>query len=92
MKPTFVLFPEGSSWIAVEFDRTNQINRMTEQSNAATHIASNDAWAEVCEAIKDSETDATISAETARAVIEAYNAFTGTDMAPESVVVEELLR
>ena len=91
MATTFVLFPEGSSWIAVEFDRTNQINRMTEQCNAATHVAANDAWAAVCKAIADSETDATVSVEVANRVIEAYNDYHGTDMAPESVCVEEVL-
>jgi hypothetical protein len=72
----YFLHPEGSSWIAVEFEDGEIIDR-TEESNAGTHAAANDSWADVV----PSEGDEEVSGETALAIIAAaMGGDTDTDM------------
>jgi hypothetical protein len=75
----YFLHPEGSSWIAVEFDGGQMIDR-TEESNADTHSAANDSWAGVVPSDDDSEVDGDIAAAIIAAVM-------GDDTESDMVVV-----
>jgi len=75
----YFLHPEGSAWLAVEFEDGEIIDR-TEESNADTHAAARDSWAGVVPSDDDSEIDG----ETALAIIAAAM---GDDVDPDMVIV-----
>jgi len=75
----YFLHPEGSAWIAVEFEDGEIIDR-TEESNADTHSAANDSWADVVPGDDDSEA----SSDIAKAIVQMAM---GDDTEADMVVV-----
>jgi len=75
----YFLHPEGSAWIAVEFEDGEIIDR-TEESNAATHAAARDSWAGVVPSDDDEE----ISGDMASAIVAATM---GDDVDADLVIV-----
>ena len=64
----YFLHPEGSGWIAAEFDGGRVIDR-TEESNADTHAAARDSWADVVPSDDDTEVDGDLAAAIVAAVM-----------------------
>ena len=66
----YVIFPEGSAWVAIHPASGNRI----EQANASTHIAAGDRYADICRAIAAGETDENVSPAVAEAVVSEWDA------------------
>lgn len=83
----YVIFPEGSAWVAVRIDAAGDVVATVEQSNADTHRRAGDRYAWICEAIDADETDAQVTEDDAAAVVAAYD----NDIDPMCCVVERII-
>jgi hypothetical protein len=75
----YFLHPEGSKWLAVKFNGGGIVDD-TEEANADTHRAANDAWANIVPSDSDSDVDGDI----AKAIVQMAM---GDDTDPAMVVV-----
>lgn len=76
----YVIFPEGSAWVAVHIGRDGRVRDIVEQASASTNH-------EIAEAVQYSQTSENITAEEASAVVAAWSA----DADPEMCVVERVV-
>ena len=83
----YVISPEGSAWIAVEIGEFCEIKATVEQHNAATHIAANDRFAPIAQAVQDESLDSDVPESVASQIVTAWD----TDALPDMCVVDRIV-
>lgn len=69
----YVITPDGSAWTAVQIDDAGMMVSMIEEANAENHIAANDRYSRICEAIANGEVSESVNLELAANVVQAWD-------------------